>query len=81
MGLQLQSIARALFESEKLGSRGAIAEAKAESLQFAKDRLATDGDATQSLAVECARKQDTDPDFKARMPDLLARARAWRPPD
>ena len=77
--LQGESIARALFESEKLGSRRAL-EAKAETARIAQDRLSQDGDATQNLAVECARKQDSDPTFEARLPELLVKAQAWNPP-
>lgn len=77
--LQLESIARALFESEKLGSPRAIQVAKAETVKLGQDRLAQDGDATQSLAVECAKKQDADPTFEARVPDLLIKAREWNP--
>lgn len=78
--LQVQAIARALFESEKLKSKRAIANAKTESLKLAQDRLAADGDATQNLAVECAKKQDGDPRFKAEAPKLLVKAQAWQPP-
>ncbi len=77
--LQLESIARALFESEKLGSRRAIDDAKLETMKLAQDRLAQDGDATQSLAVECAKKQDADPAFEARVPDLLVKSQEWDP--
>ena len=77
--LQVESIARALFESEKLGSRRAAADVKTETAKLAQDRLAPDGDAAQSLAVECAKKQDADPAFAGRVPDLLVKAQQWEP--
>lgn len=78
--LQLQSIARGLFEAEKLEIPEAIAKAKGESLKLARSRLVDDLDAAQRLAVDCASRQDSDPRFKARVPDLLVRGREWKPP-
>jgi hypothetical protein len=77
--LQVQMIARALFEAEKLESGEAIAAAKAEGLKLSRDRLVDDLDAAQKLAAECGLRQDSDPAFEARGPDLLLKAREWEP--
>jgi hypothetical protein len=77
--LQVQMIARALFEAERLETGEAIAAAKAEGLKLSRDRLVDDLDAAQKLAAECGLRQDSDPTFEARSPGLLARAQEWKP--
>jgi hypothetical protein len=77
--LRMQSIARAIFESETLETREAILAAKAESQKVSQDRLIKDLDAGGKLAIKCAERQDSDPIFEARLPGLLVRAREWEP--